>query len=30
MRLDIKKALGEAMVLGTVGSVTKASRSKVA
>ena len=30
MRLDIKKALGEAMVLGTVGSVTKASRSKSA
>lgn len=30
MRLDIKKALGEAMVLGTVGSVTKASRSKAA
>ena len=30
MRLDIKKALGEAMVLGTVGSVAKASRSKSA
>lgn len=30
MRLDIKKALGEAMVLGTVGSMAKASRSKAA
>lgn len=30
MRLDIKKALGEAMVIGTVGSVAKASRSKAA
>ncbi len=30
MRLDIKKALGEAMVLGTVGSVAKASRGKAA
>lgn len=30
MRLDIKKALGEAMVIGTVGSMAKASRSKAA
>ena len=30
MRLDIKKALGEAMVIGTVSNVAKASRSKAA
>ena len=30
MRLDIKKALGEAMVLGTVANAAKASRSKAA
>ena len=30
MRLDIKKALGEAMVIGTVSNVSKASRSKAA
>lgn len=30
MRLDIKKALGEAMIIGTVSNVAKASRSKVA
>ena len=30
MRLDIKKALGEAMVIGTVGSMAKVSRGKAA